>query len=310
MLVRILDLDSSVARQERLRQRVDHCLPLASWGPRLRLACSWRSFRAFESELSRQMGDHDRQPRLTFVGSGDFHHLSLALLRRQVGPCNVLVLDNHPDWMCRIPFLHCGAWLAHTARLPHVNRIFHVGGEVDFDNHYRWLAPWPLLRSGKITVIPALRSFRGKAWDKVAHGALRENPDEPAGRDAIEEMLAPWRLELARLPLYISLDRDVLRAEEAVVNWDSGHLVTSEVLAVVKSFLAASGGLAAMDAVGDWSPVRTSGIGRKILHWTEHPSGTIDPRQATAINERLNLTLVDTLTAAVKGRSGRTARAA
>ena len=36
-------------------------------------------------------------------------------------------------------------------------------------------------------------------------------------------------------PLYISLDKDVLRADYAPVNWDSGHLREAEVNAVRRS---------------------------------------------------------------------------
>jgi hypothetical protein len=299
MLVRILDLDDGVARQGRLRQRASRCLPLRKWGPRLRLACAWSAFQRFEIHLARLLGGtRDRPGRMTFVGSGDFHHVSLALLRRQVCRCNLLVLDKHPDWMRRVPFLHCGTWLYHAAALPQVERIFHVGGEVDFDNHYRWLAPWDLLHSGKIQVLPASRVFRGRSWRKVPHAALRAVPDEPAGAEEIDALLDPWSDELARLPLYISLDRDVLRADQAAVNWDSGRLVSSEVLGVLRGFLARSAGLAGMDVVGDWSSVRIRGWLRRFLHWTEHPPLDVDPQEALRINEQLNLELVDTIEAA------------
>jgi hypothetical protein len=299
--VRILDLDDGVARQERLRQRAESCLSLRAWGPRLRMACSWKTFARFEEDLSRQLGPTEARPCLTFVGSGDFHHVSLALCRRQRRPCNLLVLDNHPDWMRRVPFLHCGTWLYHAAGLPQVHRVFHVGGEVDFDNHYRWLAPWRMLRSGKISVLPAVRSFRGKAWRGVGCPALRESPAVPATRDAVEALLRPWRLDLARLPLYVSLDRDVMQVAEAVVNWDSGRLLADEVLIVITAFLAASAGPAGMDVVGDWSPVRVEGWLRKFLHWTEHPRLVVDPRRAQEVNEGLNLRLVDAVALAEKG---------
>src|SRR5262249_45277918 len=140
MTVRILDLDGAVVAQPQVRAQTSCVLPLRHWGPRLRLACSFADFATFERDLARLLGGtHDRRAAVSFVGSGDFHHVSLALLRRQSRPFNLLVLDNHPDWMRRVPLLHCGTWLAHAARLPSVRRIFHVGGEVDFDNAYRWL---------------------------------------------------------------------------------------------------------------------------------------------------------------------------
>jgi hypothetical protein len=293
MSIRILDLDGGLVRQRRLSELAQQCVELRGWGPRLRLACSWPAFTRFESDLVRLLGArHDHRPHLTFVGSGDFHHVSLALARRLVLPCNLLVLDNHPDWMRRIPLLHCGTWLYHAARLPVVRRVFHVGGEVDFDNAYRWLAPWPLLRCGKIVVLPAIRHFRA-GWERVPHSPLRSAPAVAASRRRIDELLGPFRDELESLPLYVSLDRDVLRAEHAVVNWDSGHLETEEVLAVLAAFLDASAGLLGMDVVGDWSPVRLQGIMRRLLHWTEHPHLEVDAEHATTINEELNLALVE-----------------
>jgi hypothetical protein len=296
MRTRVLDLDGSLTCQRRLLGGLDtEAIPLQDVAPRIRLACAFRSFHGFEERLATLLGsEKDQGPTLTFYGSGDFHHVSLALVRRQPTPCNLLVLDNHPDWMRGIPFLHCGTWLYHAASLAHVHRIFHVGGEVDFDNHYRWLAPWPLLRSGKITVLPAVRLFRKGKWDRVPHQPLRQRPQEPARREQVEDWLEPYRADLASRPLYVSLDKDVLTATESVVNWDYGHLVLDEVLAVLGAFLgAADGHLAGMDVVGDWSPVRVHGIVRRLFHLTEHPLLAIDPHEATRRNEALNLTLLD-----------------
>jgi hypothetical protein len=298
MQTRILDLDGSLVEQTLLLQRTRAAIfRLQDWGPSLRLACGARVFRRFQKHLALRIGsDHDTSPVLNFVGSGDFHHVSLALLRRLREPCNLLVLDNHPDWMRGIPFLHCGTWLYHAARLPQVGRIFHVGGDVDFDNAYRFLAPWPLLRSGKIIVSPARRRFQGRSWTKVPHRPVRQEADKPARCDAIEEWLGSFRADLIARPLYISLDKDVFTAAEAVVNWDSGYLMPEEVGAVLQAFVTAAGGkLAGMDIVGDWSPIRLNGLMRRLLHWTEHPALLIDAEEATRRNERLNLFLLDQL---------------
>jgi hypothetical protein len=298
MEARVLDLDGSVIAQERLQGRLQATvLPLQEWGPCIRMACRWGVYQGFERRLE-ELADSpsDTRPHLTFFGSGDFHHVSLALLRRLRQPCNLLVLDKHPDWMRGIPFLHCGTWLYHAARLPHVRRIFHVGGELDFDNGFRWLAPWSFLNGGKITVVPAVRNFRGSRWSRIDHQPLRENRDEPAGRERIEELLNPFRLELRARPLYVTLDKDVMNAGEAAVNWDSGFLGKGEVLDVLGAFLEAAGGeLAGMDMLGDWSPVRVRGLLRRALHWTEHPPLSVDAATATALNERFNLALVEAL---------------
>jgi arginase family enzyme len=296
MQTRVVDLDGSVVRQTQLLRRSGAViLRLQEWGRYLRLACRHGTFASFGNHLAQlATTDHDERPFLTFLGSGDFHHVSLALLRRLTGPVNLLVIDKHPDWMRGIPFLHCGTWLYHAAHLPNVQRIFHLGGAVDFDNAYRWLAPWSMIRTGKIVVAPARHRFRGRRWDQIAHQPLRPRPDEPVEHDIIWQWLAPYRAELAACPLYISLDKDVLTASDALVNWDSGHLTVAELTAILSAFInAADGEVAGIDVVGDWSPVQVSGWMRQLLHWTEHPTLVIDAKEATRRNQALNLRLLE-----------------
>jgi hypothetical protein len=293
MDVRILDLDGSVTAQRGLLRSGPTVCAAGEWGPRLRLACRFGRFRQFQHTLAELFGtEADTRPFLTLYGSGDFHHVTLALLQRLTSPFNLLVLDNHPDWMRGVPLLHCGTWLAHALRLPLLRTVFHLGGDVDFDNAYRWLAPWSALRSGKIRVFPAVRRFRRGGWASIPHDPLRPHPEPRLTRQRLSALLAPHRPELARWPLYISLDKDVLGPTEAVVNWDSGHLELSEVALILDAFESACGGnLAGMDVVGDWSPVRVRGWLRRLLHLTEHPALTIDPATARRRNERTNLAL-------------------
>jgi len=306
--VRVLDLDDSVARQSGLLDRYHAAvLPAQGWGPHIRLACAFGRFRRFERELARLLDRPDGEgPGITFCGSGDFHHVSLALVRRLAGPFNLLVVDNHPDWMRGIPLLHCGTWLYHAARLPQVRRVFHAGGDVDFDNYYRWLAPWPLLRADTIHVFPALRPFRRGPWARIANEPLRADPATPVSPARLEELLRPFADDLARWPLYISLDKDVMHAPESVVNWDSGHLTLPEVCAVLEAFLSrAAGRLAGMDVVGDWSPVRLRGLLRHTLHWTEHPPLAVEPAEATRRNQQSNLAVLDCVLASVDKEKGK-----
>jgi hypothetical protein len=299
MDTRILDLDGSIPRQSGVLSRLrPEIIRLSDWGPSIRMGCGFGRFRRFERALGKALGGaQDDSPRLTLYGSGDFHHVSLALLRRQPRPFNLLMIDNHPDWMRGLPFLHCGTWLYHAARLSMVRRVFHVGGEVDFDNGFRWLAPWPELRGGKITVFPAFRWFERGNWRQVPHEPLRAERHTPLRPDRLSDLIAPFRGELEAFSLYISLDKDVLTEAEATVNWDSGYLTIGEVRAVLNGFTAAAGGnLAGADLLGDWSPVRTRGVLRKTLHLTEHPALVVDPLAAARRNARTNLTLLEAIT--------------
>jgi hypothetical protein len=297
MKLRIVDLDGGLTVQPSLRRQRPEIVPCQGWGPRLRLGCSFGRFRRFEASLATRLGEaKDEDPKLTFVGSGDFHHVSLALLRRIAEPFNLLIIDNHPDWMRGIPVLHCGTWLWHACHLPNLRRVYHVGGDVDFDNGFRFLAPWSALKSGRITVFPARRNFRGRAWRKVPHESLRQETDERVTADRIEELLQPHAKALGQRPLYVSLDKDVMGPADAAVNWDSGHLQLAEVRDVLARFMgAADGRLAGMDVVGDWSTVTVKGWLRRFLHYTEHPKLGIAPHEALAVNDRTNQVLLETL---------------
>jgi arginase family enzyme len=261
------------------------------------MACSFGRYRAFEQSLTGLVGeDHRPEPTVTLYGSGDFHHVSLALLRRLRAPFNLLVLDKHPDWMRAIPFLHCGTWLYHALRLPLLQRVFHVGGDLDFDNHYRWLAPWRELRQGKIIVMPAIRSFHSGGWADMDNPPVRSATEAAATPAHLAMLLRPFRHELASCPLYISVDKDVLHASEAAVNWDSGHLRSTEVQTILTAFLsAAQGRLAGADLLGDWSPVVVQGLLRQFLHRTEHPVLSMTSEKAAGDNGRLNVALLQTI---------------
>lgn len=295
MDVRILDLDGAITAQQAIASRPGTSVhDLRAWGPRIRMACGFRAFAKFEADLEAKIGGvHDASPSLTLYGSGDFHHVSLALIRRLAEPVNLLVIDKHPDWMRGVPLLHCGTWLHHAGRLPNVRTIFHVGGDLDFDNAYRPLAPWPWLRSGKVRVIPAIRRFRGGGWDQIQMEPLRADPQTPIDPDRLGRLIEPHRRELCARPLYVSIDKDALRATEAVVNWDSGFLDLEELDRVLTGFVDAAGGrIAGLDSTGDWSPVVVQGLLRKALHVAEHPRLDVRPEEAARINARVNLRIL------------------
>jgi hypothetical protein len=310
--LRILDLDGSVRRQSALLSQGQAAVhDLGKWGPLLRMACGFRRFKQFASalngELGRSVGD---EPILSFLGSGDFHHITLALLRRIEQPFNLLVLDNHPDWVRGVPILHCGTWLHHASLLPNVRTIFHVGGDVDFDNGYRWLAPWPALRSGKMHVISAVRPLQIGAWANLGFPCLRVRPNRQASAERIGVLVDPLRDELARWPLYVSLDKDVLTLTDAIVNWDSGHLAFAELSTLLRTFIrAAQRGVVGMDVLGDWSPVRLRGLGRRLLHWTEHPRLQVSRTHALQCNERINIALLHLVNSLVTGAADKLALA-
>jgi hypothetical protein len=291
--LRVLDLDGGLTSQSGLcPPEAAVWVPARQWGPQIRLACMFGTFGRFRRWLDGALGSGD--PGITLYGSGDFHHVSLALLQRLHEPFNLLVLDKHPDWMRGIPFLHCGTWLRHALRLQNLKRVFHCGGELDFDNAYRWLAPWREIKTGRVVVFPAQRQFVRGQWSGITvHPLLREGADLAS---ALNDALRPFRDDLGRIPLYISIDKDVLCAEDAAVNWDSGLLRLPDAVTILETFLNASGGrLAGADLLGDWSPIELGHWLNRLCDRLDHPSTEHDPAEAAARNQRANTAIVRVL---------------
>ncbi|MGC8640937.1 MAG: hypothetical protein ACP5XB_13800 [Isosphaeraceae bacterium] len=291
--VHVLDLDGSLMPQSELfGDEATRWTRARHWGPQVRLACSFARFNRFQHWLGEL--PWPPAPCVTCYGSGDFHHVTLALLRRIAEPFNLLVLDKHPDWMRGIPFLHCGTWLRHALRLPGINRVFHCGGDLDFDNAYGWLAPWQDIQSRRIVVLPARRRFVRGRWAGIEVEPLLN--DGVSVAHVLSNVLGPFRDELARLPLYISIDKDVLSAEDAAVNWDSGFLRLPEAQTILETFLdAAQGQLIGADLLGDWSPIELGHWLNRLCDRLDHPSPVHGPDEAARRNERANTMILETL---------------
>jgi arginase family enzyme len=233
----ILDLDESIGSFPGALR-----LDLADWHDTLRFACSRRSLSAFAALLPAASGP-------VFLGSGDFHHLTLPLVARiDRQGLRVLVFDNHPDNM-RFPFgVHCGSWVARVAALPTVARVDVVGiTSTDIGRSHAWenhLAP---LYRGRL-----------RYWSTgVDVGWTRRIGLEHAvlAFDSIDDMLAALQDDLGRdrSPVYVSIDKDVLDPGEATSNWDQGRMRVAD---LVKAIDAVRPRLVASDVTGEISIAR------------------------------------------------------
>src|SRR5215471_4409674 len=235
----VLDIDGSVGTLPGAT-----VLDFREWHERTRLACSMRTYR----EFGRAMNDALPAAHGTvFLGSGDFHHLSHALIARRCSErmFTVVVLDNHPDNM-RFPFgIHCGSWVRRVAALPCVSHV-HVLGitSTDVSAAHAWENYLTPLLRGKLTnwcvgvdVGWAARvglDARFLAFDTTAD--LLDRFAETHGR--------------ARALAYLTIDKDVLGVDIARTNWDQGRMSDDEMLAAIALF---RGRLLGSDVTGEVS---------------------------------------------------------
>jgi arginase family enzyme len=185
-----------------------------SWGPQLRFSAPPR----FVAKFYREHETHLAAPFLLY-GSGDFHYVTALRLRRVAGPVVVVSFDNHPDWDVRPPKWGCGGWVNRALELLQVSHVA-VWGCGNFEC---W---WPhqifgnrrAERIGILEVHPWAEDR--PARDRQRRGAiLREN-----WREHYEQFLKSTVGE----HVYVTIDLDCLRAEEAVTNWESGRFTIAD----------------------------------------------------------------------------------
>jgi len=248
-----------------------------AWGPQLRFSSPPRLIEQFYLEHETTLG-------ATFLlyGSGDFHHLT-ALRLRTIAEAVVLVsFDNHPDWDVRPPKWACGGWVNRALELPSV-RLVSVWGCGNFEC---W---WPhqifgnrrAERAGILEVHPWADDRPLK--DRQRKGAiLREN-----WRERFKE----FAKRLIGENVYVTIDLDCLRIEQAVTNWESGRFTVAD-LEWALGKLRESSRIIGGDICGAYSPP-------KYARWKQRFAAEFDrPKLARPNLEKArlaNLTTVEKL---------------
>jgi arginase family enzyme len=245
-------------------------LDARDWGPKLRFSASPRSVADFYREYETRLAS----PFLLY-GSGDFHYLTALWLRRVAQPLTLVSFDNHPDWDVRPPTWGCGGWVNRALELPHVKHVA-VWGCGNFEC---W---WPFQifgnrraeRVGILEVHPWAddRSVR----DQQRRGAiLRDN-----WREHFEQFLQ----HVAKEHVYVTIDLDCLRAEEAVTNWESGRFTITD-LEWALTGLRESSSIIGGDICGAYSSPRYARFKQRFAAEFDHPKNRLPPiDQARRIN--------------------------
>ncbi|MGB8635720.1 MAG: hypothetical protein WCD36_10605 [Rhodanobacteraceae bacterium] len=289
----VLDLDGSATG-------IDDALvlPLRESEQALRFACSMRRLDQFSTRLQALLPDVHGT---VLTGSGDFHHLSLPLIQRAAarhGSLMVVVLDNHPDNM-RFPFaVHCGSWVRRVSALPGVEHVHVVGiTSPDIGAGHAWQNYWRPLRQGRLTYWST-----GVDTDWSARFGMGSAFRSFADTDALLQSLVQ-HLQDSQTPLYLSIDKDVLSAQDARTNWDQGVMRVHQMVSLIRCW---HGRIVASDITGEISQIRYCHLWKRAL-------AALDGQPAVAAakleqwqrqQSALNLTLLQALDQANVARAG------
>lgn len=297
--LRILDTDDSVdvttLSTAAPWASVTH-VELRDLAPRLRL---WSRRRAIDAARARIAAAPDPRPSITFMGSGDFHHLAALLAERVQERFTLLHFDNHPDWVRLAPRWHCGSWINRVLALPNIARVVTVGCcSDDLVNPGRKGGNLPALDEGRLALFPWQHEpsrVRRHLADGDGHHwrdgyIVWQNLAERSLQDAVDAVLAAIPTEA----IWITIDKDVLPEHEALTNWDQGQVPFAALLAMLRG-AGERKRLLGADICGEYSPPRHVNWLKRLEARIDQPvHDTIDQASIDA-NTRIDRELARTL---------------
>ncbi len=252
-------------------------------------------------------------PRLCFLGSGDFHHVSALLVAEAAevfdGPLTVIHIDNHPDWVNFHNGVHCGSWINELAKEASVQKVITLGVcSEDLQSPERKGANLNSLVNGKVELYPydhppsrVKRSYGDCASYTQAGNRLVWSTMKRMGSTAFNEYL------LSRIftsNVYITIDKDSLALDDAITNWDQGKLRLSTILRLLND-IAERHRIIGADVIGDYStPIYSGSLVTRLLKHGEilidQPLCAPDAAMTRDRNTVTNLTLLRSLSEMMK----------
>lgn len=145
-----------------------------------------------------------------FIDSGNYHYMTRIWLEKISEPFELLVFDNHTDMQPPAfgSLLSCGGWI------------------------YDSVMEFPLLKK-VILIGPDEEAF------SMVETEIQEKVELLSREKLLEmeeaEVAAFLRAHVGELPLYISVDKDVLCKEDADTNWSQGDMRLDTMLACLKA---------------------------------------------------------------------------
>jgi arginase family enzyme len=302
--IRILNFDKSIIQQSRLfSQHQVKVVDFTDFAASARLFMSG----AVRKKIANRLNPREKNYP-TFLGSGDFHHISEVLTSQIDQPACLIVFDFHPDWDSLPPRFGCGSWVVQAMKNKNISKCILIGmGSDDLSGLALQSAGLGTLTNSRLEIYPFRRKpsrvyFRPIAVNEsiVTEKSLFSN--RIIWHELDKENLAGFTSDLIkRLPVrkaYISIDKDCLRKDFALTNWEEGFLSLDELLVMVK-IMDDNLDLIGLDITGDYSePVISSGL-KSALSRLDHPKRVAADDYAKdsilKINEQTNLKILQAL---------------
>jgi len=297
--LRILDTDGSIDTKALTAAAawasVTH-VDLRDLGPALRL---WSRRKNIDAARRRIAAARDPRPSITFLGSGDFHHLAALLVERVAEPFALLHFDNHPDWVRLAPRWHCGSWVNRVLALPNLERVVTVGPcSDDLVSPGRKGGNLRALATGRLVLFP-WQHDPSRVRRRIADGPGHEWRDgrivwRNLGERQLEDAIGMVLDAVPTEAVWITIDKDVLPEHEALTNWDQGRMPLAALTAMLRA-VGQRKRLLGADICGAYSPPRYANWLKRIEARMDQPARSTTDRQRIDDNTRTDCELARTL---------------
>ncbi|MDP3791681.1 MAG: hypothetical protein Q8R38_06530 [Candidatus Omnitrophota bacterium] len=302
--VRILNFDNSVTRQKRLIERFSpSVVDLTKFGPAARLYSDEKTFNQIRASI-----DPAAKHSVTFLGSGDFHHVASLLIDQFSEDISVISFDRHPDWDMMPPRISCGAWVTKIAEKENVKKIILLGASSgDISPNVIQTGSYDLLKDDRVEIYPYqhkptkvfLKNIPKNISITVKNGLFF---NEIYWQELKDKNIAEFFLHiLRRLPtkkVYVTIDKDCLYDRYSLTNWEEGALDLGDLLLML-NFIKENCQIAGLDITGDYSLVKAEGFIRTAINDIGHPRhfSAMDKDQSIidSVNEATNIRILELL---------------
>lgn len=158
-------------------------------------------------EIKKRIQDYDFKG-IHFLDSGNYHYLSQFWLEKIQQPFSLVVFDHHTDMQESAFFglLSCGSWVKEVLETnPYVKEVCVVGPPKESVEQ----CETELASRVVFVTQEELQEGKLEKWESFLHNRKE-------------------------LPMYLSIDKDVLCPEDARTNWDQGDMQLAELEAMIR----------------------------------------------------------------------------
>jgi arginase family enzyme len=303
--VRILNFDNSVTRQNDFIARFHPAIiELQKIAPAARLWLNKTTEKEIKSALAPELKNA-----VTFLGSGDFHHITSLLIEQFTEPVSVIVFDHHPDWDTLPPKTGCGSWVSRILKKPNVQQVILFGiSSGDISTFNIQTGNLAALKDSRLEIYPyahvATRVFLRQVPENRSLGLKKKifhsniYWQELQSKQDLAKFSRQSVANLETKQVYVSIDKDCLKSEYALTNWEEGFLELEELLTILK-VIKEDTDIVGLDITGDYSEINIKSKIKSFCSRLDHPKNFSakdkSPALIDSINAQTNIRMLELL---------------